>query len=222
MFAQVSLETYSDLGHSNVSEGVFLKTSANLSYNFKQSGINAGIQNEIISNNKSFFSGFSLNFFHNFNIKQKAHKIKAFAMTYNLSDFVIERNYGVLFSNDNQRFIYKLGTGFKSIGFTKNALENFGINSNKQVFEIFNPLYSFSYFLYKPDNKWNVGICITNLDYFAINQATNPMTNVKGYYKINESVRLFAEFCYKTSGAFNLHVNYYGLNFRPGIIWEIK
>lgn len=220
--AQVQLSAYSDIGHSNISEGIYLKTSANVLYKYRSLALQTDIQNDLISNNKTVFSGLNLNIAHYFSFKQKKYSIKTFFISTTLSNFVKERNYGAFISTENKHFNFKIGTGFKSIGFTRNTIETAGINSNQNVYEIFNPLYNFSYTLNKPTKPWNVGIGVTNMDNFVVNQATNPMTTVFGHYKLNESVRLTAEIWYKTAGAFNLHVNYFGLFFRPGIIWELK
>jgi hypothetical protein len=176
----------------------------------------------LISNNTTLFSGYKLNVSHFFRFKQKNYRAKLFFISTTLSDFVRETNYGLILSTENEHFNFKIGTGFKDIGFTKNANAETGINANGSVQEIFNPLYHFSYTLNKPANAWNIGIGVTNFDQYIVNQATNPMTTVFGHYKLNESVRLTAEIWYKTAGAFNLHVNYFGLFFRPGIIWELK
>jgi hypothetical protein len=220
--AQIQLSAYSDVGHSNISEGIYLKTSADISYKYHSFVLQSGFHNDIISNNTTLFSGFKLNVSHFFKFKQKNYNAKLFFISTTLSDFVHETNYGVLLSTEKEHFNFKIGAGFKNIGFTKNAIAETGINANGIVQEIFNPLYNFSYTLNKAALPWNVGIGITNIDHFIVNQATNPMTTVFGHYKISDSVRLTAEVWYKTAGAFNLHVNYFGLFFRPGVIWELK
>ncbi len=218
----MQLSAYSEIGHSNILEGIYLKTSANVLYKYRSLALQTGIQNDVISYNKTVFSGLNINLAHYFSFKQKKFSVKAFFISTILSDFVKERNYGAFLTTENKHFNFKIGTGFKCIGFTQHAIETAGINSNENVYEIFNPLYSFSYSLNKPTKLWNVEIGVTNMDNFVVNQATNPMTTVYGYYKLNDKVRLYAEVWYKTAGAFNLHVNYFGLFFRPGIIWELK
>ncbi len=220
--AQIRLMAYSDLGHSNVSEGLFLQSSAGVSYKLQQFELETSFRNDIISNNKSFFSGLNLGLTHFFDYKQRMYTIRTFFISTVLSGFVNERNYGVLLSSDKEQFNFKIGTGFKSIGLTRAAIETTQTDSEKRIYEIFNPLYHFSYLLNKNNTNWNVGVAVTNIDHFVINQATNPIASAFGHYKINDKVRLTAEIWYKTAGAFNLHVNYYGLFFRPGIIWELK
>ena len=43
-------------------------------------------------------------------------------------------------------------------------------------------MYSFSYFLKPTDENWNVGLSVTNIDHFVINQETNPVMNLCGLY----------------------------------------
>jgi len=220
--AQIQLMAFSDVGHSNVSDGMFLQSSVGVNYEFRQFALESGIRNDIISNNKSFFSGFNLGLTHFFSYKQKKYDIKAFFISTVLSGFVNERNYSALIATHREHFNFKIGTGFRSIGFTQHAIETTQTNLENRIFEIFNPLYHFSYSLNKINKNWNVGVAVTNIDHFVINQPTNPITTAFGHYKINDSVRLTAEMWYKTAGAFNLHVNYFGWFFRPGIIWELK
>ena len=45
-------------------------------------------------------------------------------------------------------------------------------------------MYRLSYYLKPADDKWNVCLSVTNIDYFVINQETNPVLNLSGLYKI--------------------------------------
>jgi hypothetical protein len=72
------------------------------------------------------------------------------------------------------------------------------------------------------DNIWNIGFSFTNIDYFIINQETNPVINLQGKYDVSKSLTLFLESWYKSSGAFNLSVNSFGFFFRTGVLWKIK
>ena len=142
--AQIRLMAYSDLGHSNVSEGLFLQSSAGVSYKLQQFELETSFRNDIISNNKSFFSGLNLGLTHFFNYKERTYTIRTFFISKVLSGFVNERNYGVLLSSDKEHFNFKIGTGFKSIGLTRAAIETTQTDSEKRIYEIFNPLYHFS------------------------------------------------------------------------------
>lgn len=219
--AQVSLKVNSDFGHSEVSEGVFIKTGVGVAYAFKNTIVETNFRNEIISNNKSLLSGLKLSALQKLTIRNYDFNATILLLETTFSNFVRETNYGLIVSSNKKHFEYNLGVGFKTIGYTKKAMSDYEINRDEKLYENFNLLYNFNYILKKSSSDWNAGVSFTNYDHFIINQSTNPMMNIFGYYKINESVRLKAELWYKTAGALNLHVNYFGWFFRPGIIWEL-
>jgi len=72
------------------------------------------------------------------------------------------------------------------------------------------------------DANWNVGIGITNRDYFVINQASNPMFYLDGKYIIQSRLTLFAEMWLLNAGVMNISANNYGSFLRTGILWNIK
>ena len=72
------------------------------------------------------------------------------------------------------------------------------------------------------DANWNVGIGITNRDYFVINQASNPMIYLDGKYIIQSQLTLFAEMWLLNAGVMNISANNYGAFLRTGILWNIK
>jgi hypothetical protein len=83
-------------------------------------------------------------------------------------------------------------------------------------------MYSFNFFLKPTDEQWNVGLSVTNIDHYIINQETNPVFNLQGFYKLKSPVKLFAQAWYKTAGITNLNLNYFGFFLRTGIIWNIN
>jgi hypothetical protein len=83
-------------------------------------------------------------------------------------------------------------------------------------------MYSFGYYLKKDDDLWNAGLSLTNIDHFYISQETNTILCLQGFYKPGSQVSLFAESWYKTSGAPNLAINYFGFFFRTGITWTFN
>ncbi|MCD6597395.1 MAG: hypothetical protein J7L04_06895, partial [Bacteroidales bacterium] len=121
-----------------------------------------------------------------------------------------------------KHFIIRIGTNFKTYALNKKAISNYEIDTDTKIKENWNLMYSFSYYLKSFDNLWNVGISITNFDYFIINQETNPVFNLNAWYKPGTPLKLFIETWYKSSGAFNLSVNYFGFFVRTGIIWNIQ
>jgi len=82
-------------------------------------------------------------------------------------------------------------------------------------------LYLLGYYLKPQEHNWNVGINVTNIDYYLLNQSTNPLFYLQGEYRPTERMSLFAEAWYKSAGAFNISVNYFGYLFRSGLLWKL-
>jgi hypothetical protein len=47
------------------------------------------------------------------------------------------------------------------------------------------------------------------------------MANIRFDYKLNEPINLYSEFWYKSTGFFNIRVNYFGTLFRIGMLWKL-
>ena len=132
-----------------------------------------------------------------------------------------ETNWGAFLDMEQGHFILKLGTGFRTYSYSKRTAEFYGFDESSGIRENWNLLYLFGYQVKSPDNPWNIGLSITNIDHFTISQETNPVFNVHGRYKPTPHLTLFGEGWYKSAGAFNLSVNYFGFFFRTGIAWDI-
>ena len=139
------------------------------------------------------------------------------------SDIFYENNWGVRIANKYYRhFIYELGINNKTYVVNSSAREEYDIDkANNKLHENFNLIYMVSVFLKPPDNKWNVGISCTNIDYYIINQSTNPVFNLQLKYKLKSNLNLFLDSWYKQAGMLNINANYFGYFFRGGIKWEI-
>jgi hypothetical protein len=220
--AQFQLQGSTELGHTNVSEGMYLRSSLKGTYSMDQFKIQSAIQNELISYNSSFISGFNAAANYRFNLQSYPLQAKLLFLQNILSNYVSERNYAALLSTDKQKLNVTLGLGFKTIGFTKYARKHASISSNKSINENFNLLYDLNYSFLKSYIAWELKLGLSNFDEFTINQATNPMLFANAAYKINNKLQLTTDICYKTAGSFNLHVNYFGFYIRPGIIWKIN
>jgi len=82
-------------------------------------------------------------------------------------------------------------------------------------------MYLIGYNLKPIDHDWNVGITITNVDHFIINQETNPVFYLHGKYQVSKPLTLFGEWWYKSAEAFNISVNHFGFFFRTGLVWKV-
>lgn len=213
---------YVDMGSSNVSEGLFIKSAALMQYQFGRNSVEAGIQLDLIGNNKQVFSGYSLRYTRDLQIRKFLLQINGFCIWTPYSDLLRETNWGIVLSGDRKHFSFQLGHGFRSFSFTQRANESYGYNKDDRIRENWNLIYSFEYHLNPNDYQWNINLAITNMDHFLMNQETNPIFRLHGQGAIGSNQNLFMEVWYKSAGAFNLSVNYFGFFVRTGMIWEIR
>lgn len=220
--AQPSLVVYTDTGENNASEGLFLKTAGQAKYQLDKYKFEAGFQLSPISNYEPIFSGFNGNISRQIFLNKFNFGIQLFYIYSPFSENLRETNAGALVKVKRYHFNFKLGTNFRTFAYNKSAAKKYDLNKNNKIHENWNLIYSIGYF-FKPDtNFWNIGLTVTNLDHFTISQETNPIFYLRGQYKKNLPVEIFMETWYKSAGAFNLSVNYFGFFVRTGIVWEIN
>lgn len=209
--SQIEASIYTDFGHNQVSEGLFLKSAVIGKYTFNKFDVEAGIENEIISSEAKLISAWSLGFGREISINNFDIYAKAFFINQPFSEFVRQTNWGFLASTAYKHFGLKLGTNFRKYS-----------SNGSDVFENGNLMYDICYYLKADDHAWNTGISLTNFDDFVIHQETNPMLKLVGKYAFNDKLTWEIELWYITAGAFNLHVNYFGTFLRTGIQWKIR
>jgi len=221
--AQLGLRLYTEIGKNNVSHGLYMKSSVMGGYRFKKYIVETSIQLDLKNGNKNVFSGYRINATRDFMIESVPLGLQAFFLYTTSFDILYETNWGASLNIRHNRFDMAIGTNFRTYAFTKKAIEQYGILKNAtKIHEIFNIMYSFNYYLNPTDDNWNAGLSITNIDYFMINQETNPIFILRGLYKLSEPICLFAQTSYRIAGLTNLQTNFFGLYFRTGLIWLIN
>ena len=221
--AQTEIHTFFDVGENNASEGMFVKNGYRgslLIYKFK---VEAGVQFDYLSNNPNTFSGFDILGTKEFAIKDFPVNAKGFFMLNRFSDILCETNWGVRFETRKLKYFrFEFGTNFKTYAINRASRAKYNIDSfNKKQQENFNLVYGISAYLKPVENNWNVVLCITNLDYYVINQATNPVFNLQTSFNVKSDLTLYLESWYKQAGVFNINANYFGYFFRVGVKWKI-
>ncbi|MFH1000408.1 MAG: hypothetical protein V1783_06175 [Bacteroidota bacterium] len=221
--AQINLHSYFDIGETNVSEGIYIKNAYHGSYQLQNYNFEAGMQFDLRSNNPNTFSAIDVMAARQFRIKEFPIKVQAFFMLNRFSDLMQETNWGIRAGNEKQKhFVYSFGMNFKTYKFNKTYREenNFSRDESR-LSENFNLVYLFSAYFKPIENDWNIGLSLTNTDYFLINQTTNPMINVQLKYKVKSNLLFYTEAWYKQAGVFNIYANYFGYFIRGGVKWEI-
>ena len=220
--AQPGFSFYTEAGRNNVSNGIFIKSAMLAYYKSGKNMLETGFQTDL-KNNKFGFSGYTLSASRKLKIKDISLELKGFCTWTYPSEILEETNWGTLLKMRKKHFEMTLGTNFRSYNLRQKAIKDFEINSeNTKVTEIYNIMYSISYYLKPSDDSWNIGLSITNFDHFIINQETNPVFNLTGLYRISSPVCLYIQAWYKCAGVTNLELNHFGFFFRTGITWNIN
>jgi len=221
--AQPGLTVYADVAKNSVSDGMFTRSAVLGSYRFGDYQLKAGLQNNLINTNNIVFSGYRVDGLREFKIKNTVLGIKGFWLWTSAARILQETNYGCVISLNSNHFDLQIGTNLRTYSFRRNALKDYEIGKDAlKIQENFNLMYSFGYTLKLSSCRWNAGLTLTNIDYFMINQETNPYVNLKGYYKLSSPVCLFAEGWYKNAGVTNISSNYFGFVIRGGVQWNFK
>ncbi len=222
LIAQPQVTAYTDLGQTSVSDGLFIKTAGLGRYKFGKNRVEAGFQFDLKSNNENTISGYSISASRELLIKNFPFEVQGFYILTPFSDIFRETNWGVMLNIKRDHFVLRIGTNFRTFAFTQKAIEYYELQESSKIHENWNLMYSFAYYIKPLENYWNIGLSITNIDHFIINQETNPVFNIRALYEVSSPINLFVESWYKSAGAFNLSVNYFGFFFRTGIIWDIN
>ena len=200
-----------------------MKNAIRSGYQYRNYKIEAGIQLDYISNNPNTITGLDIIGSGEFNINKFPFDIKGFFMINRFSDLLYETNQGVLIETRKpEHFLIELGLNFKSYKINLDAREEFNINkSRSKLNENYNLMYLITAYLMPHTHDWNIGISLTNVDYYIINQSTNPVFNLQFNYKLKSNLAMNIDAWYKQAGILNINANYFGYFFRGGIKWEI-
>ena len=221
--AQVTLQTCIDIGKNNVSEGFFAKNMFRGSYQYRKITGEAGMQFALISNNPNIFSGFYITGSREFSVRNFPFNVKGFFIENRFSDILHETNWGLrVETRKYEHFIFELGTNNKTYIINSSAREEYDIDkSDSKLSENFNLIYTVSAYLKPRTNRWNAGVSCTNIDYFLVNQSTNPVFNIQMSYKLKSNLSIHLDSWYQRAGMLNINANHFGYFFRGGIKWEI-
>ncbi len=220
--AQIDLSAHFDIGENNASEGIYMTNSDFAGFNHKKMSVLGGIRFNAKTASPKLLSGTSLKIGREITAGNVPFTVEAFSIYIPFSDWVSEFDWGLLAGKESKHFKFKLGTSFRTYSLTKMAKNSTGPQSKNKLRENFNTVYLIQYG-YKPlDHYWNIGISITNIDYFLINQESNPLFNLNGKFEFTPSFSFFAEAWYKASGISNISVNYFGFFIRTGVLWKIN
>ena len=219
--AQPGFTLYADAGKNTISDGLFIRSALLGHYRSGKNQLEAGLQTNLYNGNNIVLSGYRINGSREFKIKNTLLVLNGFWLWTASTGLLQETNYGCSIAMKLKHFEMQIGTNFRTYSFRRKAIEDYNIDRDaEKIHENFNLMYSFSYNIKPSDSRWNTGLTVTNVDYFLINQETNPYVNLHGSYKVSSPVCLFAEAWYKNAGSFNMSTNYFGFVIRGGVKWN--
>jgi hypothetical protein len=223
LIAQPELAYYSDFGKNNLSDEIYFKSVVLGHYKTGKNSFETGFQTELSNLNKLSPSGLRIDASRVLDIKGIHMELHGFFLLTTFSLIIRETNWGALLKYRQNRFRLTVGTNFRTYAFTNKAIREYMIDKkSSKIHENFNVLYSIAYYINPTDEIWNVGLSLTNIDYFCLNQETNAGLNLNCIYKITPPLCLFSQACYQSAGATNLQVNYFGFFIRTGMIWNFN
>jgi hypothetical protein len=219
--AQPSLFVYAETGKNNVSPCYYLKSAFLPRYDFGANSIGGGVLTNIFNYNKPFIAGFSANVSRKFILKRSRLETRFFWITNIASELLHENTVGVDIKIRWRHFEMTVGPDFNSYKFSHKAINEYDIEDEAiSLHEAVNILYSFRYNLKPAGNRWNISLAVTDMDYFMINQETNPILNLNGYYNVSHHLRVHLETNYKCAGFTNIAIGYFGFTLKTGAIWN--
>ena len=219
--AQSYLSLYTELGENNVSHGLYFESAVIGQCKFGNNNLGTGFQFDLDKSYKTIFSGYTINASRHFVIKGIHLELQGFCIRTDFSQILCETNLGAFLKMNRNHFEMTIGTNFRTYSFSQKAVKDYEIERNAaKITEVYNIMYSFRYNLKPLDSRWNAGVSVTDIDYFVINQETNPILNLYGFYRLSSPVNLYTSVSYKIAGATNIAVNYFGLFLKTGIIWN--
>lgn len=220
--AQIITNIWVDAGKTNVSEGLFFRGAITGEYRFAKNSFAIGGQSDMASHNDKGNPAFKINYSRSFKVKSFIADATPFALYRRFSESMYEMNYGLVFKSAYRKFVFSLGTNFRTYNLTSRAKEKFDIEEPGKISENFNAMYSLTWHILPLTHHWNIAFTGCNFDHFNINQETNPLFNLRFSHRMSQSGILYAELWYRSAGALNQSVNTFGYFFRTGIKWEIK
>jgi hypothetical protein len=184
LFAQPRFNTYMDLGSNDLSDGLFFRTSGIAEWTLGKFSIEGGAQFDFKSTNENFLTGTD------------------FAASWNFKDYGIQAGW-------NSKYITAaIGTHYRTWVFSEEAQLEYNIGTESRVHEDLQLLYLIGLRLKPRDNDWNIGLNMTNIDYFIISETDEPSFNISGSYKTAKKLKLFGEVWYKSTVAYDSDMNY--------------
>jgi hypothetical protein len=184
--------------------------------------LEAGLLAELNRSNTVRISGVELAVSRDIKLKQFPATIKAFYLMNIVSEYFYESNAGLTLDLKGWNHLgLSVGNNLKTFTYTSLAMDEFQLSAtNRRFTEYFNLIYDLTAYLKPIGNEWNLGISLTNIDQYVLNQSTNPMFILGSNFSIKPGLTMNVDIGYKRAGIMNISAHHFGYFVRTGISWS--
>lgn len=222
-YGQLKQTILLDAGSNTVSNGLFARPSITTSYAINSYYGSAGFQWTFSPAERNALSGWFISGGSKFRVREIPLSVDLLCLVNPYSERIRELNLGGVISHKldhlDIHFGYNARKYMLDMGSEEN--ENPDAEADISIWEYRNFMYRGTLRLKERDAPWNFSVSVTNFDYFLIQQETNPMFNLAGYFTISDAVKLHSSLWYQGAGMSNIHANHYGFYFRTGVVWQV-
>ncbi|PLX06296.1 MAG: hypothetical protein C0596_17645 [Marinilabiliales bacterium] len=226
VYAQIDLLVFSTVGTNPVDNPVYVNVGNFSQIYYKKVYLNYGFDFNLTQREIRPFNAFQTECAYQFNIKDNALLIGGRYLYKPSTELVKERNLHFYASYNMPHWKIHLGTNFKSFKLNNSYAENLEDQSTAILKERPGITYRLQFYLfnrYENERNYNINFMITNIDWFIIEQETNPFVGAGFYYDFkNTNITIYNHLFYQTAGFNNIRVNYFGLYNRIGLKWNIE
>ncbi len=225
--AQVTLKTFTTIGTNPIQKPVYTNVGVFSSARYGSYYITYAFDFNLMQRDVHPFNAIYADMGYNFNIKAKLATIEANFLYKPSTALVNELNWGAQFKYNLRHWKFCLGTNFKSFRLNKDYTNTLSDKTVRVINERPSMTYRIQYFLNDRTKdkckKYNLSFMLTNMDWFVIQQETNPFVGTGFYYNFQElDLTLFTQVFYETAGFNNIRVNYFGFYVKGGVSWYLE
>lgn len=222
-YGQFTQTALLDVGNNTVSDGAYLRPTVMAAYRFNKFSVGAGLQWTFSSAERKVLSGGFISGSSDFKVREIPLSADLFVRRNPYSDVVKETLFGAVLKHERSRLDIHFGYHMRRYRLNEKEVEPGDPLSGSalSIWEYRNFMYSGTLRLKEGDAPWNLSVSVTNFDYFLIQQESNPMVNLAGYFRISDAVKLHSSLWYQSAGMLNIHANHYGFYFRTGVVWQV-
>jgi hypothetical protein len=215
---------FHDIGQNNISSGVFMRHGLGLGWQHKKLSLNTAVLLESVGGKDNAFAASAIDLGYKPAIAIKGFPVKAGVLLIHDNGMrnVKAMNYALFAEHHRKHWRFSGGLHFRHYYLSAKAIEQFQITENRAFAETWNPIYKLGYAFFYHDKPWQIVLNTTNIDFFYINQITNPMFNIIGSWIVKKDWQVMAALWYRSAGNLNASVNPYEFFFRAGITWKIN